>query len=33
MVMYFGNMGPMMTLATIGLGVFYAGYFIKPKKA
>jgi hypothetical protein len=32
MVMYFGDMGPMMTLATVGLGVFYAGYAIKPQK-
>jgi hypothetical protein len=31
-VMYFGDMGPMMMLATMGLGLFYAGYFIRPQK-
>ena len=32
LVMYFGDMGPMMMLATLGLGLFYSGYFIKPQK-
>ena len=32
MVLYFGDMGPMMMLATLGLGLFYAGYFIRPQK-
>jgi len=32
MVMYFGDMGPMMMLATLGLGLFYAGYLIRPQK-
>ena len=32
MVMYFGDMGPMMMLATLGFGLFYVGYFIRPQK-
>jgi hypothetical protein len=32
MVMYFGDMGPMMTTAALGAGLFYAGYFIRPQK-
>jgi hypothetical protein len=32
MVLYFGDMGPMMITATLGFGLFYAGYFIKPQK-
>ncbi len=27
MVLYFGDMGPMMMTATLGAGLFYAGYF------
>ena len=30
LVMYFGDMGPMMMTATLGAGLFYAGYFIRP---
>ena len=32
LVLYFGDMGPMMITATLGFGLFYAGYFIKPQK-
>ena len=32
MVLYFGDMGPMMITATLGFGLCYAGYFIKPQK-
>jgi len=32
LVLYFGNMGPMMTTASLGAGLFYAGYFIRAKK-
>ena len=32
MVLYFGDMGPMMITATVGAGLFYAGHFIRPQK-
>jgi hypothetical protein len=32
LVMYFGDMGPMMMTATLGAGLFYAGHFIRPPK-
>jgi hypothetical protein len=32
LVLYFGDMGPMMMTAMLGAGLFYAGYFIKPQK-
>jgi hypothetical protein len=32
LVLYFGDMGPMMMTATLGAGLFYAGYFIRPQK-
>jgi hypothetical protein len=32
MVMYLGDMVPMTMLATLGIGLFYAGYFIRPQK-
>ena len=31
LVIYFGDMGPMMRTATIGVGLFYAGRFLRPK--
>jgi hypothetical protein len=31
LIIYFGEMGPMMRLAFVGIGVFYAGRFIRPK--
>ena len=33
LVLYFGDMGPLMMLATLGLGLFYAGHFIRPQKS
>lgn len=32
LVLHFGDMGPMMMTATLGAGLFYAGYFIRPQK-
>src|SRR5829696_4421227 len=32
LVLYFGDMGPMMITATLGAGLFYAGHFIRPQK-
>ena len=32
LVLYFGDLGPMMMTATVGAGLFYAGYFIRPQK-
>lgn len=32
LVLYFGDMGPLMMSATLGLGLFYAGYFIRTQK-
>jgi hypothetical protein len=32
MVMYLGDMVPMTMLAVLGIGLFYAGYFIRPQK-
>ena len=32
LVLYFGDMGPMMMTASLGAGLFYAGYFIRPQK-
>jgi hypothetical protein len=32
LLVYFGDMGPMMKTATLGAGLFYAGYFIRPQK-
>jgi hypothetical protein len=32
LVLYFGDMGPMMMTATLGAGLFYAGCFIRPQK-
>ena len=32
LVLYFGDMGPMMMTATLGAGLFYAGYFIRSQK-
>ena len=33
LLLYFGEMGPMMRTASVGAGLFYAGYFMKPHKA
>ena len=32
LVLYFGEMVPMMITATVGAGLFYAGHFIRPQK-
>jgi hypothetical protein len=32
LLVYFGEMGPMMKTASIGAGLFYAGWFIRPRK-
>jgi hypothetical protein len=32
MVLYFGDMGPMMMTASLGAGLFYAGYFLRSQK-
>jgi hypothetical protein len=32
LLMYFGQQGPLMKTASIGAGLFYAGYFIRPNK-
>lgn len=31
LVLYFGDMGPMMRTAMVGVGFFYAGRWISPK--
>jgi hypothetical protein len=31
LLIYFGDMGPMMQTAAIGVGLFYAGRFLRPK--
>ena len=30
-VLYFGDMGPMMRTAFVGIGIFYAGRYIRPE--
>jgi hypothetical protein len=32
LLLYFGEMGPMMRTASLGAGLFYAGYFIRSKQ-
>jgi len=32
LLLYFGQMGPLMKTASIGAGLFYAGWFIRPSK-
>ena len=32
LVLYFGDMGPMMITATVGAGLFYTGHFIRSQK-
>ena len=32
LLLYFGEMGPLLRTATAGAGLFYAGYFIRPGK-
>lgn len=31
MILYFGDMGPLLRMGAIGVGVFYAGRLIQPK--
>jgi len=31
LLLYFGQMGPLMMTASVGAGLFYDGYFIKPR--
>ncbi len=31
LLLYFGDMGPMLRTATVGIGVFYAGRWISPR--
>ncbi len=32
LLLYFGEMGPLLRTASVGAGLFYAGYFIRPNK-
>ena len=32
LLLYFGQMGPLMKIASVGAGLFYAGWFIQPRK-
>jgi hypothetical protein len=32
LLVYFGDMGPMMTTAAVGAGLFYAGHYLIPQK-
>ena len=32
LLLYFGQMGPLLQTATVGAGLFYAGWFIQPRK-
>ena len=32
LLLYFGQMGPLMKTASVGAGLFYAGWFIQPRK-
>jgi len=32
LLLYFGRMGPLMMTASVGVGLFYAGRFIRPRK-
>jgi hypothetical protein len=31
LLVYFGDMGGLMKVATLGAGIFYAGWFIRPR--
>jgi len=31
LLLYFGQMGPLMKTASLGAGLFYAGWFIRPR--
>ena len=31
LLLYFGDMGPLMKTAALGAGIFYAGWFIRPR--
>ena len=33
LLLYFGDMGPLMETASIGAGLFYAGWIIRPRTA
>jgi len=32
LLLHFGQMGPLMKTASVGAGLFYAGWFIQPRK-
>jgi hypothetical protein len=32
LLMYFGEMGPLMKTASLGAGLFYAGWFMRPAR-
>lgn len=32
LLLYFGDMGPLMRTSAVGAGLFYLGYFIRPNK-
>ena len=32
LLLYFGDLGPLMKTASVGAGIFYAGWFIRPRK-
>ena len=32
LLIYFGDMGGLMKTASIGIGLFYAGWFVQPRK-
>lgn len=31
LLLYFGDMGPLLRMGTVGVGVFYAGRLLQPK--
>jgi hypothetical protein len=31
LILYFGQMGPLLRMGTVGVGIFYAGRLIQPK--
>lgn len=32
LLIYFGEMGPLMRTATLGIGIFYAGRLVRPRR-
>lgn len=32
LLLYFGQMGPLMMTASVGAGLFYFGWFVQPRK-